>query len=162
MIWIGLSLNYIILIRDIPNHGFSLTLLMFLSVWICDTFAFFFGSKFGRKKLLENISPNKTWLGSIAGFASVLIFNYFFFLFDVLQFPDYNFTIYDIIMFSFIFGIISQLGDLFESMIKRNVNIKDSGTILKGHGGFLDRMDSLMFVAPLFYLYLKFAMGLNG
>ena len=162
LIWIGFSLITITLIRDIELHGFLLTLIMFLSVWVCDTFAFYFGSKFGRKKLLKTISPNKTWLGSFAGFLSVLVFNYILFLFNLFNFSEYNFSIYDVLMFSFIFGIISQFGDLFESMIKRSVEIKDSGTILRGHGGFLDRMDSLMFVAPFFYLYLKFFMGLNG
>lgn len=162
LIWIGLFLNSIVLIRDIPIYGFLLALVMFLSVWICDTFAFVVGSKFGRKKILENISPNKTWLGSIAGFCSVLIFNYLLFLFNVFELSEYHFTIYDIIIFSIIFGVVSQLGDLFESMIKRSVKIKDSGTILMGHGGFLDRMDSLMFVAPLYYLYLKFFIDLNG
>jgi len=161
-IWIGLSLISITIIRNFEIHGFLLTLAMFLSVWICDTFAFYFGSKFGRKKLLKAISPNKTWLGSVAGFISVLIFNYILFSFGMYIFFEYNFSIYDVLVFSFIFGIISQFGDLFESMIKRSVEIKDSGTILRGHGGFLDRMDSLMFVAPLFYLYLKFVMGLNG
>ena len=62
--------------------------------------------------------------------------------------------------YSFIFGIISQIGDLFESFIKRKVGVKDSGTILQGHGGMLDRMDSLMFVAPVFYIYLKFYVGI--
>jgi len=161
-IWIGFSLTTITLIRNIEINGFLLTLVMFLSVWICDTFAFYFGSKFGKKKLIKTISPNKTWFGSIAGYLSVLLFNYLLLIFNVFQFYEYNFSIYDIIMFSFIFGIISQFGDLFESMIKRSVNVKDSGTILRGHGGFLDRMDSLMFVAPIFYLYLKFVMGLNG
>jgi len=155
-------MNYIILIRNIPEQGMLLTFVMFLSVWICDTLAFFFGSKFGEKKILPKISPNKTWLGSIAGFIGVLAFNFILLKFNILYQENYNFTVFDVLNFSIIFGIIGQLGDFLESMIKRELNVKDSGTILQGHGGVLDRMDSLILAAPCYYIYLKFIMGING
>ena len=162
IVWIGLFMNYIVLIRNIPEQGMLLTFVMFLSVWICDTSAFFFGSKFGEKKILPKISPNKTWFGTISGFIAVLIFNFILFKFNVLYQENYNFTIFDVLNFSIIFGLIGQLGDFLESMIKREMNVKDSGTILRGHGGILDRMDSLILVAPCYYIYLKFIMSING
>ena len=83
-------MNYIILIRNIPEQGMLLTFVMFLSVWICDTLAFFFGSKFGEKKILPKISPNKTWLGSITGFIGVLVFNFILLKFNVSLTPIIN------------------------------------------------------------------------
>ena len=139
-----------------------LTLVMFLSVWLCDTAAFFFGSKFGVKKILPTISPKKTWVGTVSGFISVLIFNFILLKSNIFMHLNYNFTISDVFVFGLIFGVIGQIGDFVESMIKRQFNIKDSGTILRGHGGFLDRMDSLILVAPCYYLYLQFVMGING
>tara|TARA_Y100001960_G_scaffold321892_1_gene397411 strand:- start:299 stop:1108 length:810 start_codon:yes stop_codon:yes gene_type:complete len=162
IVWVCFFMNYIILIRNIPEQGMLLTFVMFLSVWICDTLAFFFGSKFGEKKILPKISPNKTWFGSIAGFIGVLVFNFILLKFNILYQENYNFTVFDVLNFSIIFGIIGQLGDFLESMIKRELNVKDSGTILQGHGGVLDRMDSLILAAPCYYIYLKFIMGING
>ena len=83
-----------------------LTFVMFLSVWICDTLAFFFGSKFGEKKILPRISPNKTWLGSIAGFIGVLVFNFILLKFNILYQENYNFTFFDVLNFSIIFELL--------------------------------------------------------
>ena len=152
LIWIILCLNFLYCIRNFHIHGFAFTLCMLLSVWSCDSAAFFFGSKFGKKKILPNISPNKTWVGTISGFLfsifSVLIFSYFI--------PELKLNCYDILVLGSIFGIVGQLGDFFESKIKRELGVKDSGTILQGHGGILDRFDSLFFVIPAFYFYLIF------
>ena len=193
--WVGFSLFSILLIRmngltqnnffDI-NTGLYLTLVMFLSVWLCDTAAYILGSKFGKRKLCPSISPKKTWLGAIGGFISVFIFilmlykyNFFSFAFNLSASPAYRFTdiidlsvysqspyilkysfsLLDVVIMTIIFGLISQIGDLFESFLKRKANVKDSGTILRGHGGVLDRMDSLLFVGPSFYLYLKVFVG---
>ena len=107
---------------------------------------------FGKKKILPFISPNKTWVGTISGFLfsifSVLIFSYFI--------PELKLNCYDILVLGSIFGIVGQLGDFFESKIKRELGVKDSGTILQGHGGVLYRFDSLLFVIPTFYFYLIF------
>ena len=159
MVWIGVFLNCLVVIRNFSG-GDGLTLIMFLSVWICDSAAFIFGSKFGKTKILPKISPNKTWLGTIFGIVSVFIL-----LIVMVGFPFYSSIKFDvdsrlllvhIICLSFIFAGIGQIGDFVESMIKRQFGVKDSGTSLRGHGGFLDRMDSLMLAAPSFYLYLKY------
>ena len=160
IVWLIVFLNFMVKIRY--DYGFEITLLMFLSVWICDSFAFIIGSRYGKKEIFPKISPNKTWLGSIAGFIGVLAFNFILLKFNILYQENYNFTVFDVLNFSIIFGIIGQLGDFLESMIKRELNVKDSGTILQGHGGILDRMDSLILVAPCYYIYIKFIMGING
>ena len=153
LIWIVLLFEKSIDIRNF-NGGFELTMCMFLSVWICDSAAFYFGSKFGRKKILPQISPNKTWVGSFAGLISSTLLIYFLVNIDFFNNLNYNFKLKDILLLGMIFGGIGQLGDFFESMIKRELKIKDSGTILQGHGGILDRFDSLFFVVPSFYLYI--------
>ena len=171
LIWIGLFMNCIVLIRNMLIQGtlqqeflplgMYLTLIMFISVWTCDSTAFLFGSKFGKSKILPNISPNKTWVGTIAGIVSVFIllsFSYYL-LNHPLDYNKYHFL--HIIILSFVFGGVGQIGDFIESMIKRQFEVKDSGTSLRGHGGFLDRMDSLILVAPSFYLYLKYV-GIIG
>ena len=149
-------MNCIVIIRN-NQFGVDYTLLMFLCVWICDSAAFIFGSKFGKAKILPNISPNKTWIGTLAGLVSVFILLSIFVYLSIPSFRYNNFL--HAIAFSLIFGGIGQIGDFVESMIKRQFGVKDSGTSLRGHGGFLDRMDSLMLVAPAFYLYLRYAVG---
>ena len=164
MVWIGLFMNSIVSIRYIDTgwdiSGGMYTLLMFLSVWICDSAAFIFGSKFGKTKILPNISPNKTWVGAVSGAISVFIFTIIvaFFIFFPNHGLDYYFPILTALILTLIFGVIGQIGDFVESMIKRQFGVKDSGTSLKGHGGFLDRMDSLMLAAPSFYLFLKYSL----
>ena len=151
-IWIGFFIGSMILIRQ-SLFGLNLTLMMFLSIWICDSFAFIFGSRYGKAKLSPSISPNKTWLGAISGFSgSLAILLIVFILLPINE----KFLIYDYIVFGFIFGIIGQLGDLAESFLKRRANIKDTSNILQGHGGILDRFDSLSFASPVFFLYLYF------
>lgn len=166
--WIFWGILSIIKIRLIENSiwdifnfdlGYYCVLIMFLSIWVCDSFAFIMGSKFGKKKIFPKVSPKKTWLGALSGYVFTL---FFLFLFVLLN-EAYNFNIplllSDVILLSFIFGVISQFGDYIESYIKRKFNVKDSGKILQGHGGMLDRLDSLILVAPFFVLYLKFVKG---
>jgi len=157
LVWIIIFLGNIILIRN-HHGGLQLTLCMFFSVWACDSAAFYFGSKFGKQKILPNISPNKTWMGTIAGYLSSLFVVYFAVHFNFFTDIEFGFKFIDIIIMGTIFGIVGQLGDFFESMIKRDLGVKDSGTLLQGHGGVLDRFDSLLFVIPtlLIYLYYKF------
>lgn len=115
-------------------------------VWISDSFAYFYGRKFGRTKLLESVSPNKTVEGMMAGFIGVLLFALV--LFMVFNYRPYvpNLLIF---LITSAFGV---LGDLFESACKRINNIKDSGKIIPGHGGILDRIDSLLAAIPVFAL----------
>jgi len=153
LVWIVFFFEKIIDIRNLIG-GYELTLCMFLSVWACDSAAFYFGSKFGKKKILEHISPNKTWLGTISGLISSILVVYILINIGFLKSVSYSFNFLDILIMGFIFGGIGQLGDFFESLIKREFGIKDSGNILQGHGGVLDRFDSLFFVIPSFYLYI--------
>jgi len=137
-------------LRNLPNIGFKITLALFLSIWICDTAAFIFGKKFGKKKIVPNVSPKKTWVGTIAGFIGSLIF--LIAINQVGYFPE-NIHIIDVVAIGIITGIFGQLGDWAESLLKREAGVKDTSNILAGHGGILDRFDSLTFAAPLTLLY---------
>ena len=121
-----------------------------LFVWVGDSAAFYVGRKLGERKLLEVVSPKKTIVGAVANvvgtlIAALLASNLFF-----NEIP----LIHGLIV-AFICGIIGQFGDLAESLIKRNCRVKDSGTLIPGHGGFLDRIDSLLFICPSFYCYYQ-------
>ncbi|MBT3589644.1 MAG: phosphatidate cytidylyltransferase [Candidatus Marinimicrobia bacterium] len=134
-------------------NNISLTFALIVSVWACDSAAFFFGTKWGKKKIFPRVSPKKSYIGSIAGvFASFLVMT----MFQYFGWLGAMFTGYDIFIFSMITGILGQVGDFAESLIKRDVGVKDSGTILRGHGGVLDRFDSLIFAMPIAYLYTHF------
>jgi len=121
------------------------------AIWICDSAAYFVGKKIGKHKLFERISPKKTWEGAIAGFIFAIIGFYVFMLIFIPAFP----LIHSIILGAII-GIIGQFGDLSESQLKRDIKIKDSSAIIPGHGGFLDRFDSILFVLPAVYIYILF------
>jgi len=116
--------------------GLNLIVALFAGVWLCDTAAYYIGKSIGKHKLLPRISPNKTWEGSAAGFIASLTaitsLKYLGFLGD-------SFTTVDMMMLALFTGVGGQLGDLFESLIKRDAGVKDSGVLLPGHGGFLDR-----------------------
>ena len=152
-VWMGLMLGSLSELRNLPDIGFKITLALFLSVWICDTGAFLFGKKFGKKKILPDISPNKTWVGTIAGFISSMIF--LLILNQSGYFPD-MFLLIDVVVLGLITGIFGQFGDWAESLLKREANVKDTSNILAGHGGVLDRFDSLTFAAPLTLIYCTY------
>jgi phosphatidate cytidylyltransferase len=119
-----------------------------VAVYFGDTTAFYIGRAWGRRKLAPRISPNKTWeggLGAVGGsLAGALIFKYLFFP----QLP----MVHALALGAGI-GVIGQLGDLFESLIKRSAKVKDSGMLIPGHGGLLDRVDSVLFASPFVYYY---------
>jgi phosphatidate cytidylyltransferase len=143
--YITFLLSFVILIRNKTN-GNILIWLVFISSWGCDTFAYFTGKLFGKHKLTEKISPKKTIEGSIGGSLGVLLISWSFVYFFNLN--------YLYILVCFIASIFSQFGDLAASAIKRNTSLKDYGIILPGHGGFLDRFDSVLFAAPIIYFLL--------
>ena len=152
-IWLGVMLGSLSTLRNLPDIGFSITLALFLSVWICDTAAFWFGMKFGRRKILPEVSPNKTWVGSIAGLTSSVIF--------IMILNEFNFFTEDVsnidaLILGLIGGFFGQIGDFAESMLKREAKIKDTSNFLQGHGGILDRFDSLSFSAPLILMYCNY------
>lgn len=126
----------------------SIVVSVFLLIWSNDTFAYLVGSFIGKNKMYERISPGKTWEGTIGGAiltvaSSFLIYKWF----GILELNDW-------IIISTIVAVLGTLGDLVESMLKRSVGVKDSGNIMPGHGGILDRFDSLIMVAPFVFLYL--------
>lgn len=140
---------FVCLNRIILYEQFNYIIYIFILIWTCDTMAFF-GGKFLGKHKLSAISPKKTWEGSITGLVFTLLASYLFYYFS-----DGKLTFIDAIVLGFVIGVFSQIGDLFESLFKRKLNVKDSSHIIPGHGGVLDRFDSLIFVAPLIFLYLN-------
>jgi phosphatidate cytidylyltransferase len=143
--WRLIGLFYILIpiysVIKIRLYDADILLWMFAVIWATDIFAFFSGRSFGGPKLAPSISPNKTWSGLAGGvIASMLIglMSSFMFTGGVLFF----------IFMSAILALIEQAGDLFESKVKRIFGVKDSGSIIPGHGGVLDRLDGMMFVAP--------------
>lgn len=142
-LYVGMGFFYLIETRDA-----SLAYLVYalLVVWFTDSGAYFTGRKFGKRKLWPEISPNKTIEGFIGGIlyaiAAALVFNYF---------VDLDHPIYIIIIVTIIASVFGQMGDLVESALKRHFNVKDSGNVLPGHGGILDRFDSILFVMPLLH-----------
>jgi phosphatidate cytidylyltransferase len=148
-IYIGHFLSFLVDIRNLPNGKIFIIFSLF-ATWMNDTFAYLFGVNFGKKHIFPNISPNKTLEGSIGGLLGGLFCGI---LFYILIVPSKGFML---IIFGLIAAICGQAGDLFESIIKRNFNVKDSGTILPGHGGILDCMDSILFSAPVLYFLLTY------
>ena len=122
---------------------------MFILIWINDSFAYLIGSNFGRQKLFESVSPKKTVEGFLGGVFFSAIGSYFIFKYtNNLEFSNW-------LIISVIVSVFGTIGDLIESKYKRQANVKDSGNLMPGHGGLLDRLDSAIFVAPFVYLFLK-------
>lgn len=145
------SLFHMVLIRDIPKYGMHYIIFLFVNVWILDTGAYFIGKKFGRHKLASIISPKKTIEGAFAGVVTAILVSLayrYLFLQDVI-------TNNQAIIYGLVISFVGQFSDLAESLFKRDCNIKDSGNILPGHGGMLDRFDSYLFAAPVFYYILN-------
>jgi len=130
-------------------------LALFAFVWVNDTFAYLVGSAIGKRKLFERISPKKTWEGFFGGLIFAVFAGFLFshFLMDYCSTSN----LIKWLGLAVVVVIFGTMGDLFESYIKRNLNVKDSGTILPGHGGLLDRLDSILFAAPAALLYLLLA-----
>ena len=132
-------------------YGGALILFMFLIIWAADVGAYFIGKQFGKTKL-TTVSPNKTWEGVIGGLVFSFIVGWFGI--EALSLKVDNTVTYLIVIA--LLGVISVYGDLFESALKRTANIKDSGSILPGHGGLLDRLDSTIAVAPIYFLSFSY------
>ncbi|MBQ7151942.1 MAG: phosphatidate cytidylyltransferase [Synergistaceae bacterium] len=147
VLYIAIPWTCLIMLRDYVI-GRQILMTIFLCTWGCDVGAYLGGKKFGTVKLCEYVSPGKTVQGFIFGFLGAMIVNiasiYFFIL-----------PVYPIIIIGFICGVAGQLGDLVESLIKRETGQKDSGRLIPGHGGMLDRFDSILFNGLLSYLALR-------
>ena len=131
------------------NIGAYMYLLVFVSAWVCDTFAYFTGRLFGKHKLIPEISPNKTVEGAIGGIVFTFIALIGYWCIVRYAFKYEGLSIVHICILGFVLPIVSQIGDLIASSIKRQYNIKDYGFVFPGHGGVIDRFDSAMLVAPV-------------
>jgi phosphatidate cytidylyltransferase len=147
--WIGLGLAHLLLLREIPSEGELATFTVLLAVWAGDIGAFFAGRLIGRHKLAPALSPGKTWEGFLFGTAATI-----FVAFVALYKQDYL-SIGQSIVLGAVIGIAAPLGDLFESALKRDMQVKDSGRLLAAHGGVLDRIDSLLFAVVASYYLLR-------
>lgn len=163
-LYIGFLLSSFVLLRGVPGNiavrpfgmahtGAWLVLYAAVCVWATDTLAYFIGRAFGRTPLAPTLSPGKTVEGAIGGLVGATLVGVSFGLW--IHLPWYH-----SLAIGAIAGLAGQVGDLFESALKREIGIKDFGQLMPGHGGMLDRVDSLLFVIPLAYLYLRLGAGL--
>ncbi len=151
--WIGFGLGHLILLRELHEEPRLLAFAVLLTVFAADTFAYFGGRLAGRHKLAPTLSPGKTWEGLVAG-SIVGIFVSFVALY---QDRDHYLVIWQAILLGLVVVVAAVAGDLFESMLKRDMQVKDTGRLLGGHGGVLDRIDALLFAAAAaFYLVVGF------
>jgi len=155
--YIGWLMSHLILLRELPRHlgldygvGVTFALLPFIIAWGNDTMAFFIGRKFGRHPLLQRVSPGKTWEGTVGGILFATLFTVIY---------RYLYATYlrliDAILMGLIGACMALIGDLVESLIKRDAYLKESYGTIPGHGGVLDRFDSIFFCAPFVYYYLR-------
>lgn len=155
--YIGLFSSALVLIREYYNDSFFLydqggylIIAVLVTIWVCDSAAYFIGSATGKHKILPRVSPHKSWEGAIAGFVFSII------TMIIAQIVVLNFlSMQDAVVIGFIVGVFGQAGDFVESLIKRDANVKDSSSLIPGHGGIFDRFDSLLFSAPIIYLYME-------
>lgn len=154
--YIGLFAATLVGIRELYNFSFLLydqggylIIAILVTIWICDSAAFFLGTAFGKHKLFPRVSPKKSWEGAAAGFIFSLI-TMIAAKFLILEFLTFT----DAIVIGGLVGTIGQAGDLIESLIKRDADVKDSSALIPGHGGVFDRFDSLIYTSPFIYIYL--------
>jgi phosphatidate cytidylyltransferase len=150
VVYMGLLLSYLTSLRDIP-FGREWVFLAILANISADVFAFFVGSTLGRRPLAPSISPKKTWAGLWGGFGGAIIVGVL--VYHFMTFPA-GFSYGEAALLCVCIGIFAPLGDLVESVLKRNSQTKEAGNILPGHGGFLDRLDSIVFSSAVAYFFL--------
>ena len=131
-----------------PFSGFLL-IAMLVIVWCNDIFAYLAGSFFGKHKLFERVSPKKTWEGFIGGLAFAMLSAY------LLSFFSNSLMVSEWLLLALIIVVTATIGDLSESMLKRSAGVKDSGSLMPGHGGVLDRFDAVLFATPFVFIYFK-------
>lgn len=159
----GLALGVLVLVsfwaamvelRTRAEHGPELVLALLLLIWMVDSVAYFVGRRWGRHKLAPGISPGKTLEGVYGAMVGLLLFSVVLFFWGLVPAP-----LWQLALLCLVTGIFSIVGDLFESLLKRRRGLKDSGYLLPGHGGVLDRIDSLLAAAPVFVLGLYWLAG---
>lgn len=147
ILYLGMGFYYLFETRDSLGLGLIYILLALFTIWATDSGAYFIGKSLGKRKLWPEISPNKTVEGFFGGIFSALIVGVLFYVFSSL-----DYTLLQLLLISLIIAIFGQLGDLVQSAYKRHYGVKDSGKLLPGHGGILDRLDSLIFILPILHL----------
>ncbi|NSW88249.1 phosphatidate cytidylyltransferase [bacterium] len=150
LLYVGFGVNFSILIRNLDNGIVLLASVLIISS-INDIAAYIVGKFFGVTKAFPNVSPNKTYEGSIAGIISSIVVSIFLFEYFQLMIP-----LSQAMFIGMVISFLGILGDLLESFIKRKSGVKDTGTLLPGHGGVLDRIDSLIVILPFFYFIIKY------
>jgi phosphatidate cytidylyltransferase len=145
--WVGAGIGCLLLVRDIPQFGFWAVMAVLFTVFAADTGAFFAGRAFGRHRMAPAISPNKSWEGFVGGVVAAIGMAF------VILYKDRDefLTIPESLVLGLVIALAAVLGDLFESAVKRDLDVKDSGRVLGGHGGMLDRLDSLLWAGPAAY-----------
>ncbi|MBA3012548.1 MAG: phosphatidate cytidylyltransferase [Proteobacteria bacterium] len=151
IVYIPVSLSLLVFLKEMESGTFWIIWLLIV-IFANDTGAFYTGTFFGKHKLAPNISPNKTIEGSVGGILTSMVAG---FVFSFAFFDNFTLALHTLPC-SFLMAVAGQIGDLFESAMKRASNIKDSGRILPGHGGMLDRIDGLLLAIPVLYVYLVF------
>jgi phosphatidate cytidylyltransferase len=146
--WIGGGLGYLLLVRDVPDDGRLLVFTVLLTVFADDTAAFFVGRLIGRHRLAPAISPGKSWEGFVAGTVAGVAVTFF------ALYEQEVVSTGESLLLGLAIAIAATFGDLFESAVKRDLGVKDSGRVLAGHGGMLDRVDSLLWAGPAAYFVL--------
>ena len=156
-LYVTIFFSYIVLVNQKQN-GNLLVWLIFISSWLCDTGAYYSGKFFGRHKLIPKVSPNKTVEGAIGGLFSSAIACFLFGIF----FNMYSTSIKPVhfLFIGLICGVLCQFGDLIASSIKRYIGVKDFSNLIPGHGGILDRFDSILFASVVVYYYITFILGM--
>ncbi len=153
ILYVGFLLSYFVGLRGLED-GRNWVFLALLVTFASDTAAYFVGRALGRHKLAPRISPAKTWEGTIAGFIGAIVIALLFTLPTPLQLPI---GCGQAVLLGFLVSLFGQLGDLAESLLKRNTGVKDSSSLLAGHGGFLDRIDSIVLAGVVVYYYVVWA-----
>ena len=154
--WLGFGLGHLLVLREIHVHGRLLAFTILLTVWAADTFAYVGGRLIGRHKMAPTMSPGKTWEGFVIG-SLIGIFVSFVALY---QTRHTYLAVWQAVVLGVVVVLAAVVGDLFESMVKRDMQVKDTGRLLGGHGGILDRVDALLFAGPAaYYLVLGFGHG---
>lgn len=152
--WIALGLGFLLLLRDYPGHGRIAVFAVLIAVFADDTAAYLVGRLVGRHKLAPSLSPGKTWEGFVAGTVAAVAASFFTLYDDRHEFL----TVWQAVALGFAIALAGAAGDLFESALKRDLQVKDSGRLLGGHGGMLDRIDALLFASvAAFYVVIALA-----
>jgi len=134
--------------------GALLLMLPLVLTWLNDSGAFFFGKRFGRRKLMPSVSPGKTIAGAVGAVATCVVTTWAYFTFLLVPYARLGLSLAGMLVFGIAISAAAQVGDLVESMLKRQAGVKDSSALIPGHGGVLDRVDSLLFTIPLAYVLL--------